>query len=56
MKVRYHDALRALQSVPLVAVSFVSQHESSRVFVYLFAQEEEVYEKKREQRPLKGTY
>ena len=36
IKVGYHDALQALQSVPLVAVSFVSQHESSRVFVYFF--------------------
>ena len=47
IKVGYHDALRALQSVPLVAVFFVSQHESSRVFVYLFAQEEGVYVRKR---------
>ena len=35
IKVGYHDALRALQSVPLLAVFFVSQHESSRVFGYL---------------------
>ena len=50
IKVGYHDALQTLQSVPLVAVSFVSQHESSRVFVYLFAQEaqeEGVYVRKR---------
>ena len=50
IKVWYHDALQALQSVPLVVVSFVSQHESSRVFVYLFAQEaqeEGVYVRKR---------
>ena len=42
IEVGYHDALRVLQSVPLVVVSFVSRHESSRVFVYLFAQEEGV--------------
>ena len=47
IKVGYHDALRALQSVPLLAVSFVSQHASSRVFVYLFAQKEGVYVRKR---------
>ena len=37
IKVGYHDALRAEQSVPPTAVSFVAQRESSRVFVSLFA-------------------
>ena len=41
IKVGYHDALRALQSVPLLAVSFVSQHESSRVFGYLLHKKKE---------------
>ena len=45
--VGYHDSLRAFQSVPLLAVSFVSQHESPGVFVYLFAQEEGGYVRKR---------
>ena len=31
-------------------------YESLRVFVYLFAQEEGGYVRKRKQRPLKGTY
>ena len=46
IKVGYHEAFRALQSVPLLAISFVSQHESSRVFNYLFAREEGVYVRK----------
>ena len=41
IKVGYHDDLRALQSVPLVAVSFVSQHESSREFGYLLHKKKE---------------
>ena len=50
LKVGYHDALRAEQSVPLVAVSFIARRESLKsVRFFVSTVEEAVLVKKRKQ-------